>query len=499
MYLPGRFLYLSRYSASPCCNYHIIGLNLNGDVRKAAILAAFFLVAVDSIFDNFLTTINTKVFYNLSYTVEGGINLSKFSIKNIVGILVVSCLIWTMWLIRASILQMDGEARSLAMVYYHVLVGCIFGCILVRMYFHFKKTEQKYIKELCSSEERYLMMFDNSPLGIVQFDKRGTIIYCNKKFIEILEASMDKVIGCNILTHLKDADIKAAIESALAGTTGYYEGNFAAAASRKNLYLKAVINDITLDTGECLGAIAIFEDITEKKYIETEMARLERLDLIGHMSANIGHEIRNPMTTVRGFLQLLDGWETDSVKKDYYKVMINELDRANVIITEFVSLAKNKLVEFEKISINNIIDSVYPLIRVDALAQDKNVYLNKGIVPEILLDEREIRQLIFNLARNGLEAMPKGKDLSIRTYSEGNEVILAVKDEGSGINADVINKIGTPFITTKERGTGLGLAVCYSIADRHQAKIDFKSNASGTTFFVRFKVPEMQLGGQKAS
>lgn len=421
------------------------------------------------------------------------------SMKNLVRLFAVSVLLWIIWLLRVSILQMDGEARSTALVYYHILIGCFFGCIVVRMYFQFKKTENRYINDLYSSEERYLMIFDNSPLGIVQCNTKGIITHCNDKFVDILGSSREKLIGLDVFTGIRNAELKKAVEAAFAGRDGYYEGSYTSVTSGKTLCVKAVINHITSDSGECLGAVAVFEDITEKQHIETEMARLDRLDLIGQMSASIGHEIRNPMTTVRGFLQLLGTQENDSVKKDYYGVMIDELDRANKIITEFLSLAKNKLVKFDNICINDIIDSVYPLILVDALEQDKNIFLDKGIIPKILVDECEIRQMIFNLVRNGLEAMPKGKGLRIRTYSEGNEVILAMQDEGSGIIADAIDKIGTPFFTTKETGTGLGLAVCYSIADRHQAKIDFETNSSGTTFYVRFKIPEIHLIDKKAS
>lgn len=104
-----------------------------------------------------------------------------------------------------------------------------------------------------------------------------------------------------------------------------------------------------------------------------------------------------------------------------------------------------------------------------------------------MLDEKEIRQLILNLVRNGLEAMPPKKRLKIKTYTEGDEVVLAVQDEGSGIPDELLAKLGTPFFTTKEKGTGLGLAVCYSIANRHKATIIPETGPKGTTFYVRFK------------
>jgi signal transduction histidine kinase len=118
---------------------------------------------------------------------------------------------------------------------------------------------------------------------------------------------------------------------------------------------------------------------------------------------------------------------------------------------------------------------------------DKHVVFNLGVVQELLLDEKEIRQLILNLVRNGLEAMPVGKKLTISTYMEKGEVVLAVQDEGGGIGSEMLDKLGTPFFTTKEYGTGLGLAVCYSIAARHNAWIEVDTGPGGTTFYVRFK------------
>ncbi|WP_042315627.1 ATP-binding protein [Desulfofarcimen acetoxidans] len=104
-----------------------------------------------------------------------------------------------------------------------------------------------------------------------------------------------------------------------------------------------------------------------------------------------------------------------------------------------------------------------------------------------LMDEKEIRQLIINLVRNGLEAMTSGKFLTISTYIDNDEVVLTVQDRGNGIPAEILDKIGTPFFTTKDNGTGLGLATCYSIANRHNASIKIDTGTEGTTFHVRFR------------
>ncbi len=241
------------------------------------------------------------------------------------------------------------------------------------------------------------------------------------------------------------------------------------------------------ETGQPYMIQGVLLDITERKQFENEIARLDRLNLIGEMAAGIGHEIRNPMTTVRGFLQWLSNKKECAKYKEYYDLMIDELNRANSIISEYLSLAKNRTINLKEQNLNAILETMFPLIQADAMVSDKYVVLDLAGIPDLLLDEKEIRQLILNLIRNGLEAMPAGGAITIRTYQEGNKAILSIQDEGPGINPDVIEKLGTPFFSTKEQGAGLGLAVCYSIATRHEAAIDVKTGPNGTTFFVQFK------------
>lgn len=237
-----------------------------------------------------------------------------------------------------------------------------------------------------------------------------------------------------------------------------------------------------------IGAVQISKDITETKEIEKEMARLERLNLVGEMAAGFGHEIRNPMSTVRGFLQYLYSKEEGIPFRRYYDLMIEELDRANAIISEFLSLARHKVIDRKQDNLNHIIEAIYPLILADAIHDDKSVELQLEDIPQLELDRKETNQLILNLVRNGLEAMSSGGCLTIKTYSQEDEVILAIQDQGSGISPDMMSKLGIPFVTTKENGTGLGLAICYSIVARHNAKMEVITGSEGTTFNIKYKM-----------
>ncbi|HHV65576.1 MAG TPA: hypothetical protein GXX46_11000 [Peptococcaceae bacterium] len=245
-------------------------------------------------------------------------------------------------------------------------------------------------------------------------------------------------------------------------------------------------------------------DMAERGYLETsaqlhdlkkfrqEMSRLEQMNIIGEMAAGVGHEIRNPMTAIRGFLQLLTAKNNYNDVQEYFELMIEELDRANAIITEFLSLARNKIVNLNKQNLNDILEALKPLLEATLLQSDNYLEIQLSEIPDLLLHEKEIRQLILNLVRNGREAMAgsRGKTLTIRTYLEGDEVVLAVQDQGKGIEPHILEKLGTPFLTTKENGTGLGLPVCYNIAAHHKATIDVETGPEGTTFYVRFKHPQ---------
>ncbi len=237
-----------------------------------------------------------------------------------------------------------------------------------------------------------------------------------------------------------------------------------------------------------VGSVITLTDITEKQLLESELARLDRLNVIGEVAAGIGHEVRNPLTTVRGYLQMFTLREKYGDDRKRLELMIEELDRANSIITEFLSLAKNKAVERQEGCLNDTLKALLPMLEADAFMLGHQLDVILGDIPVTHYDDKEIRQLVLNLFRNALEAMPSRGIVQLRTYTEGCDVILAVSDTGSGIPAEAQEKLGRPFFTTKDSGTGLGLSVCYSIADRHDAKLSFDTAATGTTFYVRFPI-----------
>lgn len=247
---------------------------------------------------------------------------------------------------------------------------------------------------------------------------------------------------------------------------------------------------LSMDRLEAIGEayqLIVITDITEREVMQKHLNHLERLNLIGEMAAGIAHEIRNPMTTIHGFLQMWRKSEAP-LPKTHIDLMLSELLRANTIITEYLALAGNKQSHFEYHSISDLIDSLQPLLHAFAVMSELQVIADHESLPLLFMDEKEIRQLIVNLAKNGLEAMKPGGILTIRSYRQGEEAIVDIIDQGEGIPEELLSKLGTPFFTTKETGTGLGLALCYSIVERHRGKLLVQTGAGGTTFSIRLPI-----------
>lgn len=233
------------------------------------------------------------------------------------------------------------------------------------------------------------------------------------------------------------------------------------------------------------GRVLIVQDLTDEERLRSELDNVERLTLVGQMAAGITHEIRNPMAVVRGFLQLMrekSPGELDS----YYQIVMEELDRANGIINDFLSLAQSRISDKETVQLHLIIEELAPLLWADANLRGQSVELRLcPSLPLLQLNKREMKQLILNLARNGMEAMEAKGVLILETRISAERVELIIRDTGSGIPQSQLDKLFVPFFTTKSQGTGLGLPLCLSIAERHNGTITVDSQeGAGTAFTV---------------
>ncbi|MGG4147195.1 ATP-binding protein [Paenibacillus algorifonticola] len=362
-----------------------------------------------------------------------------------------------------------------------------------RLQLELKNVSSSYRLEV----EKQQQFIDEMLLAILFTDEHGVITHLNAKGKELFqrqfEASEDLFSGNVRLDTFFAANEDGAyiklLEDALAGaksSTGPHTED------GKTL-LKTAFAIRRQEDHSIAGAALIVQDVTELTLLRDELGRMERLSLIGQMAASITHEIRNPMAVIRGFMQLMRE-RSRLNEQQYYQIVMEELDRANTIISDFLSLAQNRSVPMEKHSLQTIIQEILPLLQADANLRGQVVQTELADeLPSFLMSDKEMKQLLINLVRNGMEAMGEKGVLHIFTgyLPLENKVVLRIRDNGVGIPAEQMSQLFKPFYTTKSKGTGLGLPLCLSIAERHNGKLEVESEeGEGTTFILTFMLGE---------
>ncbi|PYZ98230.1 hypothetical protein CR205_06445 [Alteribacter lacisalsi] len=231
----------------------------------------------------------------------------------------------------------------------------------------------------------------------------------------------------------------------------------------------------------------LHREIIQKEHYQKKVRQMDQLHLVGEMATGFAHEIRNPLTTVKGYLQLMSEKHDLAEYEPAISLMLDEIGKADQIITSFLQLAKDKTNNPRPIALSRIIDDMIP--QLQKLGEKRKQTIKKetaAVLPRIVADPDEISEMILQLAQNGCEAMKKDETLTLRTKLKNGKVLLIVQDEGRGISEDIKDKAGTPFFTTKDHNPGLGMPICYSIAKRNGADINVESCPDGTTVAVTF-------------
>ncbi|SDN99532.1 PAS domain S-box-containing protein [Paenibacillus sp. yr247] len=242
--------------------------------------------------------------------------------------------------------------------------------------------------------------------------------------------------------------------------------------------------------GKIVGAYVIFKDVTNMRSLEEMVQRSDRLAMIGQIAAGTAHEIRNPLTSIKGFLQVLRRtFEVQGMEKEqsYTVVMLEEIDRINELVNEFLLLSKPKHVSYERIDVTEVLRGILPIINNEAILYNVHLQYEASYhLPEVIADKELLKQVFLNVCKNGIEAMADGGTLTISEKVDTVErnVSIDIHDTGSGIPMFVIDKIFDPFFTTKDTGTGLGLSVCQRIIHDMGGTIRVSSKGFGTTFTI---------------
>jgi two-component system, sporulation sensor kinase B len=233
-------------------------------------------------------------------------------------------------------------------------------------------------------------------------------------------------------------------------------------------------------------AINQMDDIFERTKLQQELQRAEKMNAIGQLAASVAHEIRNPMTVVKGFLQIFLAKDMSEEEHMYLKLMIEELNRAETIINDYLSLAKPDIGQLEIIDSKDMAEKVMDLMTSYAM-MSKNISLHTEIRADIKIrgNKNELKQVLINILKNGIEAMENGGKLSMTVEQKGAYGTFVIKDTGIGMTEEELARLGTAFYSLKERGTGMGLMVCYQIVERMKGHINVSSKkGEGTVFEI---------------
>ena len=348
-------------------------------------------------------------------------------------------------------------------------------------------SERYYMEQqLRKSEERFRRIFEGSIEGMILWDDTSYYYEINSSGLAKLELKPEDLeeknikklfMNLGVTDELINDKIEALIRKGrLDGriTIPYEDGRMKHFEYTAKHHLVDSLN------------LIVFRNITEKVEMEAQLHKSDTLNILGELAAGIAHEIRNPMTALKGFIQLLENSTGDAYSL-YFQVIKTELQRIDSIINEFLILAKPQAIKYVHTNISKIMQETVDLLTAQAVLHDvqfKTIYDDH--LPELLCEPNQLKKVFINIIKNAIEIMPKGGFVTVTiSQAPGNRLHISIKDEGEGIPSDKLRKLGEPFYTTKERGTGLGLMVSFKIMKEHGGTIEVESEVGhGTTFHL---------------
>jgi two-component system sensor histidine kinase PilS (NtrC family) len=333
-------------------------------------------------------------------------------------------------------------------------------------------------------------VIDSISSGLVTIDLQHQIISFNRAAEEITGFNEVQVVGkhLNALFPTISEQIEAGKDVLLSGH-GLSRLNLdGTTAEGKQIQLGFSISPLTTVTGEITGLVLPFQDLTDVMRLERDIRRQDRLAALGRAAAGIAHEIRNPLASMRGAVQVLGN---DSRLSDedaqLVNIVLRESDRIDRIISDFLMYARPRQPEKEAVNLNHLLEETLTLLRYNSEI-DSSKYQLRAVPCDdpalIYADPGQMRQVLWNLARNAIKAMPDGGafTITLQRSSDGAQIQVDFTDTGIGMTEEQIERIFEPFSSYSTGGTGLGMSVVYHIINEHRGKIDVKSEVGrGTT------------------
>ncbi|MBW7453206.1 PAS domain S-box protein [Paenibacillus sepulcri] len=362
-------------------------------------------------------------------------------------------------------------------------------------------TKLKLAFEENRSMKEYLESFINHTTDAIHVvDLSGRITQVNRAFEQLFGYTADEATGHTlplVPEHLHMEELQM-MEGLKSGKHLTARETIRVNKSGEWIAVSVTTSPIRDKHGTIHAIASITRDMTGRNKMEELLRRSEKLTTVGQLAAGVAHEIRNPLTTLRGFLQLQ--LETNKLNTRHVDIMLSELDRINLIVGEFLILAKPQATRFEEKDVRFILGDVISLLDSQAHLCDIEFIANFNMDSCLIsCEENQLKQVFINLLKNAIEAMPDGGEIQVSIDSKGSsEVSVSIIDEGIGIPEEMISKLGDPFFTGKDSGTGLGIMVSQRIIESHHGMMEIKSKVDvGTT--VTITLPLIQKPREETS
>lgn len=387
---------------------------------------------------------------------------------------------------NAAILSAQlADSRHTIVMAVVLLLVCISGILLLFMAQGYRTTRASLVRIKAFSDN----LVENMPIGLVALDDQHRIASFNQVAQSILDFAPNTVIGRAAADVLPD-EIFSEIDRLLPTGDVVEREIDCLLNSGDRLALSFTASPLYDGENRFLGFVLLFKDLREVHALRKEILRNQRLASVGRLAAGVAHEVRNPLSSIKGFATYFKERHRDKPEDQQIAgIMIQEVDRLNRVIGQLLDFARPIKINPKKVSIPQLVDDVIKL--VEAQATEKNIQIESHTAERLhyaSIDTDRINQVMLNLFLNALEAMEAGGRLSVEAdkSDEGRWIFFRVSDTGQGIPAQNLSKVFDPYYTTKSIGTGLGLAIAHNIVDAHGGRIDVASTAGqGTTFTVR--------------
>ena len=344
----------------------------------------------------------------------------------------------------------------------------------------------------------------NLPVGLIATGRDGRIAFFNEAAGKITGLNLNEARGKDPDEVLPDkwCGLKEWLDK---GQTILEEEMECSFGNDESVPLSVSATKIVNEEGDFVGNILILRDLGEVRTLQEEIRRKEKLAALGSLAAGIAHEIRNPLSSIKGLASYFGNKFAETVEdKESASVMVREVDRLNRVISELLEFARPSELKLRPTDINEVLQHSVRLVQQDAKAKNIEIDLAKtGDLPSVFLDPDRFSQALLNLYLNAIQATDEGGVLSVRSsLGQSQDIKIEVADTGSGIGLDDLNKIFDPYFTTKSSGTGLGLAIVHKIIEAHKGDIKARSEpGKGTVFtiFIPTQASESIVRGQHES